>query len=151
VFYYGWHSAVCSSFINGVRSQADGIDCSALPQRGPLREQKSRRHDLNSVTVVSKVSRSGHPPSGSMLKSGVSSDIATFYWLHDWSSQSESFSALAVAPRSNRVAKQSDGSRLLAAVKVIHNLARAVPEKSYPTEMLRVVLTYPKTIVLSGF
>jgi hypothetical protein len=45
---------------------------------------------------------------------------------------------------------QSDGSRLLAAVKVIHNLARAVPEKSYPTEMLRVVLTYPKTVVLSA-
>jgi hypothetical protein len=85
-----------------------------------------------------------------MLKFDVSSDIATFYWLHDWSRQSESFSAWRSLPLSNRVAKQSDGSRLIAAVKVIHNLARAVPEKSYPTEMLRVVLTYPKTVVLSA-
>src|ERR1700720_1667654 len=66
-----------------------------------------------------------------MLKFDVSSDIATFYWLHHWSRQSESFSAWRSLPLSNRVAKQSDGSRLIAAVKVIHNLARAVPEKSH--------------------
>src|ERR1700722_14272431 len=86
-----------------------------------------------------------------MLKFDVSSDIATFYWLHHWSRQSESFSAWRSLPLSNRVAKQSDGSRLIAAVKVIHNLARAGPEKSHPTEMFRVVRTYPNTVVLSGF
>ena len=61
------------------------------------------------------------------------------------------FSAWRSLPLSNRVAKQSDGSRLIAAVKVIHNLARAVPEKFHPTEMFRVVRTYPNTVVLSGF
>src|ERR1700730_16523488 len=90
------------------------------------------------------------PPSGSMLKFDVSSDITTFDWLHDWSRQSESFSAWRSLPLSNRLAKQSDGFRLIAAVQVIHKLARAVPEKSHPTEMFRVVLTYPQSVVLSG-
>jgi hypothetical protein len=43
-------------------------------------------------------------------------------------------------PLSYRVAKQSDGSRLIAAVKV-HNLARAVPEKSHQPNCFGVVLT----------
>jgi hypothetical protein len=44
------------------------------------------------ASIASCNSRRGHfaiSPFGLMLKLRVSSDIATFYWLHDWSRQSE--------------------------------------------------------------
>jgi hypothetical protein len=48
-----------------------------------------RRHDLDSVTIISKVHRPAIPPSGSTVKSGVSSGVTTFSGLQDWSTKSE--------------------------------------------------------------
>src|ERR1700675_4035324 len=43
------------------------------------------------ASIASCNSRRGHFPFGLMLKIRFSSDISTFYWLHDRSRQSENF------------------------------------------------------------
>jgi hypothetical protein len=53
------------------------------------------RHDLDLVILVSELGGAVIPPSGSMLKLGVSSDTTNFYCLDDSSSPSEIFLRIA--------------------------------------------------------
>ena len=109
------------------------------------------RHDLDSVTVVSELGRAVIPPSGSMLKFDVASDIATTFHCYTIGRGKGKFFSLAFASSEQSRCEAIGWISPYCGGESYSQFSKSRSRKVSPTEMFRVVRTYPNTVVLSGF